>query len=66
MTDLKNRPVDFMPLLALVRCVLGVFHFVAEFKQRIFDIVEARWWRFFVAGCSYGRHFGRLFNSSNF
>lgn len=32
-----------MSLLAFVRGVFGIFHLIAEFKEGIFDIVEAIW-----------------------
>lgn len=56
MTDLENRPQYFMPLLALVRSVLGVFHLVGEFEQGVFDVVKAVWWRLAVACGADGRH----------
>jgi hypothetical protein len=66
MTYLENRPEHFMPLLALVRRVLGVFHFIAEFEEGILDIVEARRGRFLVARCSYGWHFALFPNILGF
>lgn len=57
MTDLKYRPQNLVSLLALVRCVLGVLHLVAEFEQRVFQVVEAVWRRFAITRRSYRRHF---------
>lgn len=31
MSDLKYRPEHFVPFLSIVRRILGIFHFVAEF-----------------------------------
>ncbi len=50
MSDLKDRPQDLVPLLALVRRVLGVFHLVAEFQQRVLNVLEPLGWRLAVAG----------------
>lgn len=44
MADLKNGPEDLMSLLPFMRCILGVFHFVAEFEECIFQIVKAIRW----------------------
>lgn len=57
MTDLKYRPQNLVSLLALVRRVLGVLHLVAEFEQRVFQVVEAVWRRFAITRRSYRRHF---------
>lgn len=45
MADLKYRPKDLMSFLSLVRGVLGVFHLVAELKERILDVLKpiGRW-----------------------
>lgn len=56
MRDLEYGPFHLLPLLALVRRILGVFHFVRKFEQRIFDIIEAVGRRLFVAGTTDGRH----------
>lgn len=32
-----------MALFAFMRGILGVFHLVTEFEQRIFNVVEAIW-----------------------
>ena len=45
MGNLKDRPQHLMSLFALMRCVLGVLHLIAELQQSILDIVEAVWWR---------------------
>lgn len=41
MAYLKNRPQHLVFLLALMRCILGVFHLVVEFEEGIFYVVEA-------------------------
>lgn len=43
MAYLEYRPHDFMALFAFMRGILGVFHLVTEFEQRIFNVVEAIW-----------------------
>jgi len=58
--DLKNWPEHFVPLLAFMRSVLGIFHLVAELEEDVFDIFESGWWRFAVARCTNGRHDGFL------
>lgn len=58
MTYLKNRPQHLMLLLALVRRVLGVFHLVVEFQERVFYVVEARRGGFAGARGADGGHFG--------
>lgn len=45
MTDLEDRPENFLAFLPLVRGVLGVLHLVAELQESVFEIVEAVWWR---------------------
>lgn len=54
--DLKDRPQHLVLLLALVRGVLGVFHFVAELEQRVFDVVETLGRRLAVFRSAEGRH----------
>jgi len=44
MTYLKDGPHNFMALLALVCGIFGVFHLVAEFEERVFDVVKTGWW----------------------
>lgn len=57
MMDLEDWPLHLMLLLALMRCVFGVFEFVVELKEGVFEILEA-WWRgFFVAGGADRWHF---------
>ena len=56
MTDLEDRPQHLMLLLAVVGCVFGIFHLVAEFEERVFDVVEAWGWCFAIARGSYRRH----------
>lgn len=47
-----------MPLLSLVRCVLGVLHLVAKLQQGIFKIVKPVRWRSAVARWANRWHFG--------
>lgn len=61
MSDLKNRPQDLMPLLALVRRVLGVFHLVTKFQQGVFEVLEPVGRGFAGARGADWRHFGREF-----
>ena len=56
MADLENRPENFIFFLSFMRCVFCVLHFVAEFQQGIFDILEAGGRRFAIAGSANGRH----------
>lgn len=56
MTDLKYRPQHLVPFLPFVRRVLGVFHLVAEFEERVFDVVEAGGWGFAVSRRAYWWH----------
>lgn len=58
MGDLKDGPEHLVFLFAFVAGVLGVFHFVLEFEERVFDVFEAVWWRFAVLGRADGGHFG--------
>lgn len=58
MADLKYWPKDLMPLLAVMRGILGVFHLVAELEKGIFNVVEAIWWRLAIASRSDRRHEG--------
>lgn len=58
--DLKHRPQHLVLLLALVRGIFGVFHFVMELEERVFDVFEAVWWRLAVFGCADGGHGGEL------
>lgn len=50
-TNLKDWPENFMFLLALMRRILRILHFIAEFQQSIFDIIEPSWWGFAIASC---------------
>ena len=52
-----------MLLLSIVRRILGIFHLIVELEERIFYIIEARWWGLAVARGADGRHVGGL--SSN-
>lgn len=45
-----------MLLFALVRGVLSIFHFVGEFEEGVFDVIEAVWWRFAVFGTANWGH----------
>jgi hypothetical protein len=56
MADLEDRPEDLVFLFAFMRRILGIFHFVAEFQERVFDVVKARWGWFAIAGCADWRH----------
>ncbi len=56
MSDLKNRPEDFIPFLAFVRGILGIAHLVAEFEKCIFEVFEAVRGRFTIPGGAYGGH----------
>jgi len=47
--DLEDGPENFLPLLAFVGGVLGVFHLGAELEERVFDVVEALWWGLAIA-----------------
>lgn len=58
MCDLEDRPHGFLPPLALVRRVLGVFHLVLELEERVLDVVEAVGWGFLALGGAHGRHVG--------
>jgi hypothetical protein len=60
MGNLKNGPQGLIPLLALVWRVFGVLHLVGELEECVFDVVEAIWWRFAVAGAANRRHSGVL------
>jgi len=55
-TDLEYGPENFIFLLSFMRGILCILHLIAEFKQGIFDIVEARWWRFAIARGADWRH----------
>ena len=46
MCNLKHRPQHLMLLLPFVARVLGVFEFVLEFEEGVFDVVEAFGWGF--------------------
>jgi hypothetical protein len=59
MVDLEDGPEYLMPLLAFVRSILGVFHFIAEFQQRVFDVLKAIGWGFAIAGCADRWHISR-------
>jgi hypothetical protein len=56
MTYLKYRPEDLMSFLALMRRILRIFHFIGEFQERVFDVVEAFGWGFAVARGADGWH----------
>lgn len=56
MADLEYRPENFIFLLSFMRCVFRILHFVAEFQQGIFNIVEAGGRRFAIAGSANWRH----------
>ena len=56
MTDLEYRPEDFVFFLSFVRGILGIFHFIAELEQGIFEIVKASGGRLAIARGSDGRH----------
>lgn len=58
MADLKYRPKDLMPLFALVRRILSIFHLVAELEKGILNVLKAIWWRLAIASGSDGRHEG--------
>jgi len=60
MCDLEDGPHHLVPLLALVRGVLGVLHLVLELEERVFDVFEAIWGRFAVARRADWWHSGRL------
>ena len=47
-----------MALLALVTRVLGVFHLIAEFEKRVFNVVEPSRWGLAHARCANWRHDG--------
>ena len=49
MTDLEDGPEHLISLLALMRGILRIFHFVAKLEQGILDVVKAIGWRFAVA-----------------
>lgn len=57
MGDLKDGPEHFVLLFAFVRGGLGVFHFVFEFEEGVFDVLEAVWWRLAVFGGADCGHF---------
>jgi hypothetical protein len=59
--NLKDGPQSLISLLSLVRRILGVFHLVGELEEGVFDVVEAVWWRFAVAGTADRWHFVVLF-----
>jgi hypothetical protein len=58
MRYLEDRPHYLMALFALVTRVLGVFHLIAEFEKRVFDVVEPSWWGLAHARCADWRHDG--------
>lgn len=62
MTNLKYRPQHFVPLLPVVRRILGIFHLIAKLQKGVFDVVEACGGRFCVAGCADWWHFAFLFS----
>lgn len=47
---LEDRPMNFVTFLAFVRSILCVFHLVAKFEQRVFDVIKAIRWRLPVTG----------------
>ena len=55
MGDLENRPEHLLPLLALVRGVLCVFHLVGEFEERVLQIGKSVGWGFSIARVRAGR-----------
>jgi hypothetical protein len=58
--DLHDGPEGFVFLLAFVGGGLRVFHFVGEFQEGVFDVVEAFGWGLAVASCAADRgHAGR-------
>lgn len=59
--DLEDGPGHFVLLLAFVAGVLGVFHFVGEFEEGVFDVFEAVWWGLAVLSCSDRGHFDGWF-----
>lgn len=56
MSDLEDWPEHFVLLLALMTGILGVFHFVGEFEECIFNIFKAFWRRLAVLCCPDGWH----------
>lgn len=56
MANLENGPEHLVLLLALMRCIFGIFHFIAEFQECVFDVIEACWGWFAIARCANWRH----------
>lgn len=56
MTDLEYLPNNLMPLLALVRSILSIFHLVTKFEKRILNVLKAFWWWLAIASRSDGGH----------
>lgn len=56
MRDLEYRPRHLVPLLALVRRVLCVFHLVLKLEKGVFDVFEAVWWRLASTARANRRH----------
>ena len=49
MGDLEYRPEHLLPLLALVRGILCVFHLIGKFEERVLQIGKSVGWGFSVA-----------------
>lgn len=56
MANLENGPEHLVFLLALMRCIFGILHLIAEFQERVFDVIEACWGWFAIARCAYWGH----------
>lgn len=63
MANLENGPEHLMFLLALMRCIFGVLHFIAEFQEGVFDVIEACWGWLAIARCADWRHLSDMRSS---